>query len=66
MTEAAQYLPTFLDKLPNLYSIVGSARAKGIEPHAYLTHLYTELPRASTVEHLEALCRGTSHRAVAR
>lgn len=39
----------------NLYSIVGSARANGIEPHAYLTHLYTELPRASTVEHLEAL-----------
>jgi transposase len=39
----------------NLYSIVGSARANGIEPHAYLTHLYTELPRASTVERLEAL-----------
>lgn len=39
----------------NLYSIVGSARANGIEPHAYLTHLYTELPKASTVEHLEAL-----------
>ena len=39
----------------NLYSIVGSARANGIEPHAYLTHLYTQLPRASTVEHLEAL-----------
>lgn len=39
----------------NLYSIVGSARANGVEPHAYLTHLYTELPKASTVEHLEAL-----------
>ncbi len=39
----------------NLYSIVGSARANGIEPHAYLTHLYMQLPRASTVEHLEAL-----------
>lgn len=39
----------------NLYSIVGTARANGIEPHAYLTHLYTELPKVSTVEHLEAL-----------
>jgi transposase len=39
----------------NLYSIVGTCRANGIEPHAYLTHLYTELPKATTVEHLEAL-----------
>jgi transposase len=39
----------------NLYSIVGSCRANGIEPHAYLTFLYTELPKATTVEHLEAL-----------
>jgi transposase len=39
----------------NLYSIVGTCRANGIEPHAYLTYLYTELPKATTAEHLEAL-----------
>jgi IS66 C-terminal element len=39
----------------NLYSIVGTCRANGIEPHAYLTHLYTELPKATTADHLEAL-----------
>lgn len=39
----------------NLYSLVETAKANGVEPHAYLTHLYTELPHATTVEHLEAL-----------
>jgi transposase len=39
----------------NLYSMVGTCRANGIEPHAYLTYLYTELPKVTTVEHLEAL-----------
>lgn len=39
----------------NLYSIVGTCRANGVEPHAYLTYLYTELPKATTVEQLEAL-----------
>ncbi len=39
----------------NLYSIVGTCRANGIEPHAYLTHLYTELPKATTADHLETL-----------
>jgi hypothetical protein len=39
----------------NLYSMVGTCRANGIEPHAYLTYLYTELPKATTAEHLEAL-----------
>jgi hypothetical protein len=33
----------------------GTCRANGIEPHAYLTHLYTEMPKATTVEQLEAL-----------
>ena len=30
-------------------------QANGVEPHAYLTHLFTHLPSASTVEHFEAL-----------
>ena len=38
-----------------LYSLVESAKANGVEPHAYLTYLFTHLPRASTVEHFEAL-----------
>jgi len=39
----------------NIYSIVGTCRANGINPHAYLTHLYEQLPRAATLAELEAL-----------
>jgi transposase len=39
----------------NLYSLVGTCRANGVEPHAYFTYLYTHLPDATTVEQLEAL-----------
>lgn len=39
----------------NLYSLVTTAKANGLEPRQYLTHLYTELPKAGTAEHLEAL-----------
>lgn len=39
----------------NLYSLVLSARANGLEPLEYLTHIYTQLPAATTVEHFEAL-----------
>lgn len=39
----------------NLYSLIETAKANGLEPHAYLTHLYAELPRAPTVEAIEAL-----------
>jgi transposase len=38
-----------------LYSLVETAKANGIEPHAYLTHLFNELPKATTVEEVEAL-----------
>lgn len=38
-----------------LYSLVESAKANGLEPHAYLTHLFNELPKARTVEGIEAL-----------
>jgi transposase len=38
-----------------LYSIVSSARANGLEPYAYLRRLFTELPKAKTVEQIEAL-----------
>jgi transposase len=39
----------------NLYSLVETAKANGVEPHAYLALLFTRLPQASTVEHFEAL-----------
>ena len=39
----------------NLYSVVGTCKANGIEPHAYLMHLYEQLPLASTASDLEAL-----------
>jgi len=42
----------------NLYSLIETAKANGLEPYAYLRHLYTELPRAETVEEIEALVPG--------
>ncbi|NJO12277.1 MAG: IS66 family transposase [Gammaproteobacteria bacterium] len=39
----------------NLYTIVGTCRANGINTFAYLTHLYEQLPLARTVTDLEAL-----------
>jgi transposase len=38
-----------------LYSLVSTARANGLEPYAYLRRLFAELPKATTVEHIEAL-----------
>jgi len=38
-----------------LYSMVSSARANGLEPYAYLRRLFTELPKAKTVEDFEAM-----------
>ena len=39
----------------NLYSLVSCARVNGLEPYAYLLHLFEELPKAQSVEALEAL-----------
>ena len=38
-----------------LYSLVSTARANGLEPYAYLRRLFAELPKAKTVEEIEAL-----------
>jgi len=38
-----------------LYSLVESAKANGIEPHAYLSRLFAELPKATGAAHFEAL-----------
>lgn len=39
----------------NLYSLVETAKANNVEPHAYLSLLFARLPNATTVEHFEAL-----------
>lgn len=39
----------------NLYSLVETAKANGLDPYAYLRHVFTALPRATTVDDVEAL-----------
>jgi transposase len=39
----------------NLYSLIGTAKANDIEPYHYLAHLFAELPKAQTLENIEAL-----------
>jgi transposase len=39
----------------NLYSLVETAKANGLAPWAYLQHVFTELPRARTLEDVDAL-----------
>jgi len=39
----------------NLYSLIETAKANGIEPYGYLRTVFTELPNATTVETIEAL-----------
>jgi len=41
----------------NLYSLIECAKINGLEPYAYLRHVFTELPKAGTVE-VEALLPG--------
>ena len=42
----------------NLYSLIETAKANGLEPYAYLRYLFTELPKAETVAAIEALLPG--------
>jgi len=42
----------------NLYSLIETAKANGLEPYAYLRYLFAELPKAETVEAIEALLPG--------
>jgi len=42
----------------NLYSLIETAKANGLEPYVYLRHVFTELPKADTVEAIEALLPG--------
>jgi IS66 C-terminal element len=39
----------------NLYSLIETAKANGLDPYAYLRRVFTELPNAQTVEDVEKL-----------
>ncbi|MCF6226791.1 MAG: IS66 family transposase [Xanthomonadales bacterium] len=39
----------------NLYSLIETAKANALEPYAYLRYIFTELPKADTVEAIEAM-----------
>ena len=39
----------------NLYSLIETAKANGLEPYWYLRHVFTELPKATSLEDIEAL-----------
>jgi transposase len=47
----------------NLYSLIETAKANGLEPFAYLRHIFDALPRATTLEAIEALLPGRVNRA---
>jgi len=42
----------------NLYSLIETAKANGLEPYAYLRYLFTQLPKAESVEDVEVLLPG--------
>lgn len=39
----------------NLYSLIETAKANGLNPYDYLQHLFNELPQAQTLEQIEAM-----------
>ncbi len=39
----------------NLYSLIQTAKANGLEPYAYLRYVFTELPKANSVADIEDL-----------
>ena len=42
----------------NLYSLIETAKANGLESYAYLRMVFTELPKADTVDAIETLLPG--------
>ena len=42
----------------NLYSLIETAKTNGLEPYAYLRYLFADLPKAESVEAIEALLPG--------
>jgi transposase len=39
----------------NLYSLIETAKANGLEPYAYLKHIFTELPKAAGFDDVDQL-----------
>lgn len=39
----------------NLYSLIETAKANGLEPYHYLRHIFKELPKSDSLEQIEAL-----------
>ena len=38
-----------------LYTLIETAKANGLDPYAYLRHVFTELPKAQSLAEIEAL-----------
>lgn len=47
--------PAGADASARLYSLIETAKANRLEPYAYLRHIFTELPKATTLAEIEAL-----------
>jgi transposase len=47
--------PAGAEASARLYSLIETAKANGIEPYAWLRHVFTELPKATTLDDIEAL-----------
>ncbi|MEO5332381.1 MAG: transposase domain-containing protein [Magnetococcus sp. YQC-5] len=39
----------------NLYSLIETAKTNGLDPYAYLRHVFEHIPAAQTLENFEAL-----------
>ena len=39
----------------NLYSLIETAKLNGLEPYHYLHHVFKELPKAQSIDHIEQL-----------
>ena len=52
------------DTPPCWYSLIETAKVYGVEPHAYLSQLFAELPKATTAEPFESLLPGNIRPAI--
>ena len=47
--------PAGAEASARLYSLIETAKANNCEPYDYLRRIFTELPKATTLEEIEAL-----------
>ena len=47
--------PAGADASARLYSLIETAKVNGLEPYAYLRHVFAELPKAKTQAEIETL-----------